>query len=77
MAVRQACGRHETRLKDGSRAGFFLGDGEGGEAGHRGEAGCRWSWVGVINACLPACLPASLFNRLPRCLPARHPSRTQ
>ncbi|KAG2496337.1 hypothetical protein HYH03_005567 [Edaphochlamys debaryana] len=28
-AVRMACAKHETRLKDGSRAGFFLGDGPG------------------------------------------------
>jgi hypothetical protein len=33
MAVRQACARHETRLKDGSRAGFFLGDGETARTG--------------------------------------------
>ncbi|GFR44081.1 hypothetical protein Agub_g5241, partial [Astrephomene gubernaculifera] len=29
MAVRLACAKHETLLKDGSRAGFFLGDGPG------------------------------------------------
>lgn len=28
QAVRLACARHELRLPDGSRAGFFLGDGE-------------------------------------------------
>jgi hypothetical protein len=27
-AVRLACARHEQKLPDGSRAGFFLGDGE-------------------------------------------------
>lgn len=27
-AVRLACARHEQLLPDGSRAGFFLGDGE-------------------------------------------------
>jgi hypothetical protein len=29
QAVRLACARHELRLPDGARAGFFLGDGEG------------------------------------------------
>lgn len=28
QAVRLACQKHETFLPDGSRAGFFLGDGE-------------------------------------------------
>lgn len=28
QAVRLACARHELRLPDGARAGFFLGDGE-------------------------------------------------
>lgn len=28
QAVRLACARHEQKLPDGSRAGFFLGDGE-------------------------------------------------
>ncbi len=29
QAVRLASARHETRLRGGARAGFFLGDGEG------------------------------------------------
>ncbi|CAN0505883.1 unnamed protein product, partial [Laminaria digitata] len=28
-AVAYACQAHETRLPDGSRAGFFIGDGAG------------------------------------------------
>jgi hypothetical protein len=36
-AVRLACARHDQKLPDGSRAGFFLGDGEA----HKRKAQCN------------------------------------
>jgi len=53
-SVTYACMRHEQRLKDGSRAGFFLGDGAGVGKGrqiaglvyeHRRKGGRRVLWV--------------------------------